>query len=444
MLGTTDIEGEENCMETEEQFLLQTAETNTKYVYVNTRVDYQHRSESLDNMCLYDYISFYRKKPVDSNDRKQLKARLEANNNEPTDSRRGRPISERELFQTGHPQVASHINIKRMKPVVPILLGPPVPRRDRDDTRERYCRAILTLFFPWRSIQDVCNIDQTWEEAFQIRQRRVSPASWKIIDNIQLLQECKNDRDEHLQQVIELAQTETGGDYSRPSYNDSDTDDENTEILDVLATIDVAEIPAVKEVGSKIEQMYFEKTIQAVDQANRFANIRSKILIFTKFFLVMLFIDSRIGSTNHFIYSSKLNKIFTSGHIHLVAATTELTQLNNRWQRIIKDEKERRRNACILERTEDVFIETNDTDKNEPDGAIEDNIWSVFDSDDGLLNSKCIIPVTKITVPNEITRENIAQQFTLNKNQKAAFMIITGHLDGLDKLNLSMMIKLTY
>ena len=66
-------------MEIEEQFLLQTAETNTKYVYVNTRVDYQHRSESLDNMCLYDYISFYRKKPIDAKDRKQLKARLETN-----------------------------------------------------------------------------------------------------------------------------------------------------------------------------------------------------------------------------------------------------------------------------------------------------------------------------------------------------------------------------
>ena len=36
---------------------------------------------------------------------------------------------------------------------------------------------------------------------------------------------------------------------SRPSYNDSDTDDENTEILDVLETIDMAEIPAVKELG---------------------------------------------------------------------------------------------------------------------------------------------------------------------------------------------------
>jgi len=261
-----------------------------------------------------------------------------------------------------------------MKPAVPILLGPPIPRRDRDDTRERYCRSILTLFFPWRSVRDVCDVGQTWEEAFQILQTRILPASWRIIDNIQLLQECKNDRDEHLQQVIELAQTEAGGDYLCPTYNDSDTDDENTEILDELETIDIAEIPAVKELGSKIEQIYFEKTVQAVDQANRFANIRSKTFIFTNFFSVMLFIDSRIGSTNHFIYSSKLNTHFTSDHKHIVPATTELIQLNNSWQRIIKDEKDRRRNACMVERMEDDFIEKNDTDKNKLDEVVEDNV----------------------------------------------------------------------
>ena len=95
-------------------------------------------------------------------------------------------------------------------------------------------------------MQDVCDIDQTWEEAFQIRRTRILPASWKIIDNIQLLQECKNDRDEHLQQVIELAQTETGGEHLCPSYNHSDTDDKNTEILDVLETIDMNDIPRCK------------------------------------------------------------------------------------------------------------------------------------------------------------------------------------------------------
>jgi hypothetical protein len=56
------------------------------------------------------------------------------------------------------------------------------------------------------------------------------------------------------------------------------------------------------------------------------------------------------------------------------------------------------------------------------------------------LNFECISSVTKVTVPTENTREHIAEQFTLNKNQKAAFTIITGHLDGLDKLNEGMII----
>ena len=346
------------------------------------------------------------------------------------------------MFQVEHPQVASHINIKRKKPVVPILLGPPAPRRDRDDTRERYCRSILTLFYPWRSIQDVCDVDQTWEEAFKIRQSRILPTSWKIIDNIQLLQECKNDRDEHLQQVIELAQTETGGDYVCSSYNDNDTDDEDTEILDVLETIDMDEIPVVKELGSKIEQIYFEKTVQAVDQVNRFTNIRSNAFIFGNFLSVMLFIDSRMGSTNRFIYCSKLNKYFTSDRKCLIPATTERIRLNNRWQQMIKDEKDRRRNICMIETTEGELIEDNDTDINEFVEGIKNNMLSNFGSDNSVLNFQCIVPVTKITIPNETTREHIAQQYTLNKNQKAPYMIITGHLDGLDKLDEGIVIKL--
>ena len=142
--------------------------------------------------------------------------------------------------------------------------------------------------------------------------------------------------------MIELAQTETGGDYVCSSYNDSDTDDEDTEILDVLETIDMDEIPVVKELGSKIEQIYFEKTAQAVDQANRFTNIRSNTFIFGNFLSVMLFIDSRMGSTIRFIYCSKLNKYFTSDHKYLIPATTELIQLNNKWQQMTKDEKDQR------------------------------------------------------------------------------------------------------
>ncbi|CAF1475487.1 unnamed protein product [Adineta steineri] len=418
-ISTADIDNDENCVETEEQFLLQPAETNSKYVYVNTRVDYQYRSTALDNICLYDYICLYRKKSIDANDRKQLKAQSESRSIHLKKSQRGRPSSGREVFQVGHPQSASHINIERMKSVVPILLGPPIPRKDRDDTRERYYRCISTLFLPWRTFQDVCNVEETWEEAFNSRQTRILPTSWKIINNIQSLQECKNDRDEHLQQVIEAAQTETGGHEHYPQHRDSDSDDENNEIFDVLEAIDITGVPSLNSNTSRVEQIYFERVVQAADQANRFANIRTSFM----------------GSTNRLKYSSKLNKQIISDHKHLVPATSELVQLNNRWQRTIKEEKDRIRNACIGEQLHDDLIENNGNDENELAQTTDHSLPSNFDSNEEVSNSKYIMPVTKIAVPNEITRESIATQYTLNTNQKAAFMIITGHLDGLDKLN---------
>lgn len=120
---------------------------------------------------------------------------------------------------------------------------------------------------------------------------------------------------------------------------------------------------------------------------------------------------------------------------HLVSATSDLLQLNNKWQRLIKEEKERKRSALITEPMTNECVERTDTDINELLGTIEDNAPPSLVNDDELLNFRRMIPVTKISVPSEISREQIAQQFTLNKNQKAAFSIITGHLDGLDKLN---------
>lgn len=274
-----DLGNEENCMEAEEQFLLQSDNTNTQYVYVNTRVDYQHRSTSLDTICLYDYIRYYRKKSTDEKDRKYLKDQSSPKDIQSQETvRRGRPPSEREPFLSGHPQASSHINVKRVTPIIPVLLGPPIPRRDREDTKERYSRSILALFTPWRSISDLCDPDETWEQALEIRQSKITTESQKIIDNIQLLQECKNDRDEHLQQVIEAAQTEIVDERIRTNRNVdiSDDDDENDEIFDLLEAIDTDEIPVARELGSRSEQTYFEKTVQVVDQANRFASIKGR------------------------------------------------------------------------------------------------------------------------------------------------------------------------
>ncbi len=120
---------------------------------------------------------------------------------------------------------------------------------------------------------------------------------------------------------------------------------------------------------------------------------------------------------------------------HLVPATTDLILMNNRWQRRIKEQKEQKRNTFMMVGIENEYVEQNETIENQLGGAVDNALSSICLNDDELLNFECILSVTKVTVPVENTREYIVEQYTLNKNQKAAFMIITGHLDGLDRLN---------
>jgi hypothetical protein len=54
-----------------EQFLIEPSDDN-RMVLVNSRIDYQQRENVLNSSCLYDYISWFKKKKIDENDKKYL------------------------------------------------------------------------------------------------------------------------------------------------------------------------------------------------------------------------------------------------------------------------------------------------------------------------------------------------------------------------------------
>ncbi|CAF3735229.1 unnamed protein product [Rotaria sordida] len=116
----------------EEQFQIQTAEDNKKYVLVNTRIDYQYRSAILNNPCLYNFVSTLYKNKMNTTDQKYLSKTTETI--EENANQKGRPPNERSPFQKQHPQASTHLMMKYSEPHVPILYGPQIPRRDRDDT----------------------------------------------------------------------------------------------------------------------------------------------------------------------------------------------------------------------------------------------------------------------------------------------------------------------
>jgi len=126
---------------------------------------------------------------------------------------------------------------------------------------------------------------------------------------------------------------------------------------------------------------------------------------------------------------SSLNELMNRADKQLVpfiSATPNLVRLNTKWQEQLKTEKERVRRGLItgnydnLDDTLDLY-------------AAKDAVVTVVNPDNykksNVENYGLILPVVSVTT-NFPTQKSIADEFTLNREQRAAFMIITSHLDG--------------
>jgi hypothetical protein len=272
-------------VETEEQFLLEPVRNGNEYVMVNTRLDYQHRSKDMSDVCLYEFVSRYHKRLIDQSDRRILKNTLALDGERLCT--KGTKMNERHTFQRAHPQSSSHIIIKRNTPVVPVLLGPQIPRHDREETRERYCRALLTLFVPWRTVQDLCHLEQTWSDAFEVRKSLISSNENTIIQNIQLLHECRKQRDEHLLQVVTEAEVNDKIDPillpSNPDEIDDSGEDGVEELLQMVSIVNESTMTACHE--NTREQRYIDDALSSIDNTDRFRTLNSE---FTLYFISKL------------------------------------------------------------------------------------------------------------------------------------------------------------
>jgi len=184
-------------------------------------VDYQQRSQLLKDLNLWDAVAQV-EKIRKRKDRKQRNSEdqndLDPYENEADDDIEPQDhvdLSEtqsvKELFSScsrirprsnylpDHPEYMSHTLRIRMptKRFVPVPIGPSIPRRDREAVKERYCRLMLIFFKPWRHAQDLRCENESWSDAFEIFLRSCSPETAKIIENMQLLHECKDSRDDH-------------------------------------------------------------------------------------------------------------------------------------------------------------------------------------------------------------------------------------------------------
>ncbi|CAF3356291.1 unnamed protein product [Rotaria socialis] len=393
---------EDEAKETEEQFILEPTKTKSahSYVMVNTRLDYQHRSKDLTALCLYEFISLFHKKVIDKSDRRLL-TNAKASDGERL-SIEGTKMNERHTFASLHPQSSSHILIKHTNPVVPVLLGPQIPRREREDTRERYCRALLTLFVPWRSVGDLCSLKETWSQALEARKLSISADALKIIENIQLLHECKNDRDEHLHQIITEAPTNIKIDPilipSCYEIDENNPEDDSEELLQMLSLVNESTIKAYSASLSSHEQRYLFDALEAIDKTTRF------------------------GSLNDYKNLSNKNFSWIADDFNtFIVADSHHGTMSKQWKQDIENRKDQARSYLIS--GEDSLEVRND-------GVQAEGVTSEIPTSPFKMNIAAVPPVTTTIAISLPTKYDIIRKFTLNSQQQFAFMIITGHLDG--------------
>lgn len=109
-----------------------------------------------------------------------------------------------------------------------------------------------------------------------------------------------------------------------------------------------------------------------------------------------------------------------------VTATSDLVQLNSQWQDQLKTEKERIR-RCLITGVCDNSDNILSFDITDPVvTVVNSNKCQSNSSDDD--DNDPILPVVSIKTSFP-SQKSVADEYTLNREQRAAFMIITSHLD---------------
>jgi len=189
----------------------------------NQVADYQLRDDQLHDVCVWDFISQMEKlsktrcnhkdketeKEVcddnDNDDEKEpffnqdgnlTQSDLDSINTFLIASERKKPVLP---FNEEHIEYESHVlSIRnRLHRHIPVPIGPSLPRRDRPILYSNYCRLMLILFKPWFHASDLRQRQQSWIEAFTEFMTVCPDRFRRVMDNMQILHECRDSRDDH-------------------------------------------------------------------------------------------------------------------------------------------------------------------------------------------------------------------------------------------------------
>ena len=201
-------------------------------------MDYQLRPRIFDNISVWDFVTSFRKTTMRKRKTCKLNNLNIDENIESYDSEDDNSMSnDVNMFLDGHLECHSHQLVAHPHKLVAVPIGPSLPHRDQSESYAKYCCIMLMLFKPWRHATDLRNQGETWIVAFETFKNMCSSNIITLMNNMQLLHECRENGHDHFERLQRSRQIPIN--YRRPSATTSDDFDQqdNEAILEHLESI---------------------------------------------------------------------------------------------------------------------------------------------------------------------------------------------------------------
>lgn len=165
-------------------------------------------------------------------------------------SPRGRPSHHRVAYLETHPGHDSHIRVVRPPEHnnLPNLIGPRFPRRADTSHADFYAASVLTLLKPWRSLRDLKQPSQTWQQALEAFLGSASCRIHDIVSSIEHYHTCKSAAEDGTKSTSNVIEADEDEDESMTPCNE-DASAERPRVL-TNANVTLEMIAEAKEKAS--------------------------------------------------------------------------------------------------------------------------------------------------------------------------------------------------
>lgn len=262
---------------------------------------------------------------------------------------------------------------------------------------------MLIFFKPWCHASDLRANGQSWENAFQAFRENCSRRIIFIMDNMQILHECKDSRDDHFAQCRACRKEHTVSYHRNRHDTDDFADEENTEeaILDHLRALDL--IASDRQVVAKA---VVDNCLRYADRAGLFRERPAQFVP---------------GTYNR----------ATEGRTECVDLAAPGLPLEKVWKETYDQQKVNWKKSSMYSSSSSASAESINERTDVPHGK-QSSISDGSAFRDALVSPLTNIPTIRQDIPvsapvHHVDIDTIIAQYTLNTEQARAFRIIAQH-----------------